>query len=197
MRNVVHYTLTRGQPRGRLAEQGRLGTWLESTVNLGQPRRRAPLLRNLQKPGQNPPIPRPPAPILPQTQRSADSQILRETICPRYDSREECSNRSGPLATGDPRDARTRTVETTKTYENTRRSLSTSRQTSDSPDPCTRGSDGGHRRTTHAPACGMAPPTADDSPLPSPQETQYAPSSDWTGTRLRPSTRGAQTEQTA
>jgi hypothetical protein len=25
-----------GEPRGRLAEQGRLGTWLESTVNLGQ-----------------------------------------------------------------------------------------------------------------------------------------------------------------
>jgi hypothetical protein len=27
---------TRGQPRGGLAEQGRLGTWLDSTVNLGQ-----------------------------------------------------------------------------------------------------------------------------------------------------------------
>ena len=157
--------------------QGRLGTWLESTGYLGQPERRAHLLRYLPKSGQNPPIPRLPAPIpqLSQTQRTADSQIPRG-ICPLCDSREECSDCSGPLVIRFPRDARARTVETTKAHENTRRSLSTSTQTSDGSDPCTRVPDGGRSHIAHAPTWGTAPPTAPDSPLPSPQETQHAPS---------------------
>ena len=144
--------------------QGRLGTWLESTGYLGQPERRAHLLRYLPKSGQNPPIPRLPAPILQlsQTQRSAGSQIPRRTIYPWYDSPEECSDSSGPRVTGDPRDERTRTVETTKAHEETRRNLDTSRQTSDCLDPCTRVPDGGLRRIALAPARGLAPPTAAD-----------------------------------
>ena len=133
-------------------------------LTLVDPGRRALLPRHQPKPGQNPPIPRLPAPIpqLSQTQRTAGSQIPRGTICPRYDSREECSDGSGPLVIRDPRDARARTVETTKAHEYTRRSLSTSTQTSDGSDPCTRVPDGGLRRIALAPARGLAPPNAAD-----------------------------------
>ena len=174
----VHCTESKGLTRPTGSRGGRVAIGA-LTVHLcypgGEPSEPASA-----KPGQNPPILRPPAPIpqLSESQWAAGSQIPRGPIRVRGHSREECSDSSGPLVTRDPRDARARTVGKTNAEEYARWSLSTSTQTSDDFESRTRVPGGGRGRSASAPTWGTAPPTAPDLALPSPQEIQHALSYD-------------------